>query len=206
MQDIQPKIKEIQKKYKSDREKQSRAMMEFYRENKINPFSGCSGCLPIIIQLIILIAIYRVLFNISNAGFIVSPNDLYGFISNPGEIRRFFMGILDLSKPSILLTVITALSQYYQMKMIMEDKGTLPKKKTLLEKTSDTKDETPDFNHIMMKQMLYIGPALTLFFGITFPSGLALYWLVSTLFMIGQQHYLLKKKSLADHTLKQKSA
>lgn len=203
MQDIQPEMKEIQKKYKSDREKQSRAMMEFYRERKINPLSGC---LPLIIQLVVLIAIYRVLFNISNAGFIVSSTDLYTFISNPGEIRRFFLGILDLSKPSIFLAIITALSQYYQMKMIMENKGTLPKKKMPAEKTPNSTDETPDFNQIMMKQMLYIGPGLTLFFGITFPSGLALYWLVSTLFMIGQQRYLLKKDLFASRTPKHKPA
>lgn len=198
MQDIQPKIKEIQKKYKSDREKQSRAMMEFYRENKINPFSGC---LPLIIQLIVLIAIYRVLFNISQAGFIVSTDELYAFLSNPGEIRRFFLGLLDLSKPSALLAVLTALAQYFQMKMIMESKAsdeeTRKRKRAATDLAKSSEAEMPDFSQIMMKQMLYIGPALTLFFGMTFPSGLALYWLASTLFMIGQQWYLLKKKRIA---------
>ena len=198
MQDIQPKIKEIQKKYKSDREKQSRAMMEFYRENKINPFSGC---LPLIIQLIILIAIYRVLFNISQAGFIVSSDDLYSFLKNPGEIRRLFFGILDLSKPSVFLAVATALAQYYQMKMIMDTKATdTAKKKQTIPIDKKTENETPDFSQVMMKQMLYIGPALTLFFGMTFPSGLALYWFTSTLFMIGQQWHLLAKKSTASLT------
>ena len=190
LQEIQPKIKEIQKKYKSDREKQSRAMMEFYRENKINPFSGC---LPLIIQLIVLIAIYRVLFNSSQAEFMASSETLYSFVSNPGEIRRFFLGILDLSKPSVLLAVMTALAQYYQMKMIMESKQEGVKKALSLKTSPDAKPEEPDFNQIMMKQMLYIGPALTLFFGMTFPSGLALYWFASTLFMIGQQWLIVKK-------------
>lgn len=190
MQEIQPKIKELQKKHKGDREKQSRAMMEFYKENKINPLSGC---LPLILQLVVLIAIYRVLFNISNAGFSVSTEDLYGFISNPGDIHRFFVGILDLSKPSILLAATTAFAQYYQMKMIMDQrKEEKPPEKSVPAKNQKSPEE-PDFNQIMTKQMLYIGPGLTLFFGITFPSGLALYWLVSTLFMIAQQRYLLKK-------------
>ncbi len=195
MQDIQPKIKEIQKKYKSDREKQSRAMMEFYRENKVNPFSGC---LPLVIQLVVLIAIYRVLFNISKAGFIVSTDNIYAFLSNPGEIHRFFLGLLDLSKPSILLAAVTALAQYYQMKMIMESRQATEKQKSVIEKSPKADNETPDFNQIMTKQMLYIGPGLTLFFGITFPSGLALYWLTSTLFMIWQQWLIVKKK----HTLR----
>lgn len=195
LQEIQPKIKEIQKKYKSDREKQSRAMMEFYRDNKINPFSGC---LPLIIQLIVLIAIYRVLFTISQADFMASSETLYTFVSNPGQIGRLFLGLLDLSKPSALLAIMTALAQYYQMKMIMESKKTLDKKSaTTIQSPTKTEKDAPDFNEIMMKQMLYIGPALTLFFGMTFPSGLALYWLASTLFMIAQQWHLLKKQKLA---------
>jgi YidC/Oxa1 family membrane protein insertase len=52
----------------------------------------------------------------------------------------------------------------------------------------------PDFSEMMSKQMLYLGPVLTLFIGIKFPAGLALYWLVSTGFMIGQQYYLNKKE------------
>lgn len=196
MQEIQPKIKELQRKHKGDREKQSRAMMEFYKKNKINPLSGC---LPLILQLVVLIAIYRVLFNISNSGFSVSTEDLYTFISNPGDIHRFFLGILDLSKPSILLAATTALAQYYQMKMIMDQRQTEKEsEKPVPAKESKTPEE-PDFNQIMTKQMLYIGPGLTLFFGITFPSGLALYWLVSTLFMIAQQQHLLKKQPSKKH-------
>lgn len=187
LQEIQPKIKEIQRKHKDDREKQSRAMMEFYRENKVNPFSGC---LPLIVQLIVLIAIYRVLFNISQAGFVASSETLYSFVSNPGDIGRLFLGILDLSKPSIFLAVTTALAQYYQMKMIMVKKEHAIRSIAPDPKSADQKPGEPDFNEIMMKQMLYIGPAVTLFFGMTFPSGLALYWLTSTIFMIGQQWHL----------------
>ncbi len=194
LQEIQPKIKEIQKKYKGDREKQSRAVMEFYRENKVNPFSGC---LPLIIQLVILIAIYQVLFSISNSGFVASSEVLYSFISNPGNIHQLFLGILDLSKPSTILAVATALAQYYQMKMTM---GQQEKKKARERvESSDAKNDQdqkePDFNQIMMQQMLYIGPALTLFFGMTFPSGLALYWFVSTLFAIGQQRHVFGREN-----------
>jgi YidC/Oxa1 family membrane protein insertase len=61
LQELQPKIKEIQNKYKDNKEKQTKEIMEFYKKNKTNPFSGC---LPLIVQLIFLIAIYRILFNI----------------------------------------------------------------------------------------------------------------------------------------------
>ena len=93
MQEMQPRIKEIQNKYKNDKEKQSRALMEFYKENKVNPFSGC---LPMIVQLIVLIAIYRVLFNISQNKLLADSSLLYSFIHNPGQINHMFLNIIDL--------------------------------------------------------------------------------------------------------------
>ena len=66
-------------------------------------------------------------------------------------------------------------------------------------KKSENKDapkketDGPDFANIMQQQMLYIGPILTLIIGLQFPAGLPLYWMITTLFMIGQQYYILKK-------------
>jgi YidC/Oxa1 family membrane protein insertase len=183
LQELQPKIKEIQEKYKNDKEKQTRETMEFYKKNKANPFSGC---LPLIVQLVFLIAIYRVFINISDAGLIVDPKLLYSFIPNPGQINNFFLGIVDLSKPSIPIAVLAALSQYFQTKMMMGKTKSEEKKK---ESTSSS----PDFAQIMNKQMLYLGPFLTLFIGIKFPAGLAIYWLVSTVFTLLQQMQIAKK-------------
>ncbi len=195
MQELQPRIKEIQAKHKDDKEKQSRAMMELYKESKSNPFSGC---LPMIVQLVFLIAIYRVLFNISEAGLVVNSGDLYAFISNPGQINKMFLGIVDLSSainfsnialsslPHILLVVLAAGSQFIQTKMLMAKQP-----------VKVAKQGEADFSQIMTKQMLFLGPLLTLFIGIKFPAGLALYWLVSTVFMILQQKYMQKKEDSA---------
>jgi YidC/Oxa1 family membrane protein insertase len=196
MTELQPKIKEIQKKYKEDKEKQSQVLMELYKTNKSNPFSGC---LPMIVQLIFLIAIYRVLFNISQANLMVDGNILYSFINNPGQIDKMFLGIIDLSTavnlgnisfseiPKLILIVLAALSQYFQTKMLMA------KQKTT--QSSQNNDKT-DFSQILSQQMLYLGPLLTLFIGVKFPSGLALYWLISTAFMIIQQYFLEKEDKL----------
>src|SRR5690606_2645601 len=128
MQELQPKIKEIQKKYKNDKEKQSRALMEFYKENKTNPLSGC---LPMVVQLIFLIAIYRVLFNISQSGLVINGSGLYSFIQNPGKVNDVFLGIINLSStlnikslslvnlPHLLLVFGAAASQFYQSKMLI---------------------------------------------------------------------------------------
>ena len=180
MQELQPKIKALQHKHKDDKEKQTRAVMEFYKENKVNPLAGC---LPLIIQLTFLIAIYRVLINISRAGLQVQGSSLYTFITNPGQINHLFLNIVDLTHPNYLFAILAAAAQYYQTK-IMLDRQPQPEKKD--------DSEAPDFAQIMTKQMLIVGPLLTLFIGFTFPAGLSLYWLVSTTFMIAQQEYIFK--------------
>jgi YidC/Oxa1 family membrane protein insertase len=200
MQELQPKIKELQKKYKDDKEKQSKAVMELYKTHKTNPFSGC---LPLVFQLVFLIAIYRVLFNISSAGLKVSQAVLYPFVSNPGQINQYFLGMIDLSKtldlknltlgsaPHLILIFLAAAAQYYQTKMLMgKQLAAAPADKT-------KKKKEDDIAQMMTKQMLYMGPLLTLFIGIRFPAGLALYWLVSTVFMVAQQIYLEKKSEPA---------
>lgn len=181
LQDLQPKIKEIQQKHKNDKEKQTKEVMEFYKKNKTNPFSGC---LPLIVQLVFLIAIYRILINISNAGFFVKAEELYSFVSNPETINHFFIGLVDLTRPSIALAVLAAGAQFYQTKMLMKKQPVAVKKES----------NQADFAQIMSKQMLYLGPILTLFIGIKFAAGLALYWLASTLFMIAQQWQMAKKE------------
>lgn len=182
LQEMQPKIKEIQQKYKNDKEKQTKEMMEFYKKNKTNPFSGC---LPLVVQMIFLIAIYRVLINISDAGFAVKAEELYSFVANPGTIKSMFLGIVDLTRPNIYLAVLAAAAQYFQTKMLMKKQPEVAK--------SD--GNQADFAQIMSKQMLYLGPLLTLFIGVKFAAGLALYWLASTLFMIAQQWQMEKKKA-----------
>lgn len=188
MQEFQPQIKELQRKHKDDKEKQTKELMEFYKKNKANPFSGC---LPMIVQLIFLIAIYKILINISAVGLTIEEGILYSFVSSPGKINHLFAGVVDLTRPSIVLAVLAAISQYFQSKMLMKSKEDKKEKKG--EKTKD--DDKPDFASIMTKQMLYLGPFLTLFIGIKFAAGLSLYWLVSTLFMLGQQALIDKKKT-----------
>ncbi|MFC1609072.1 YidC/Oxa1 family membrane protein insertase, partial [Patescibacteria group bacterium] len=172
MQEYQPKIKKIQEKYKDNKEKQTKAIMEFYKTHKINPFSGC---LPLVFQLIFLIAFYRILINISAAGLVVDGSELYSFISNPGGINHLFIGIVDLSKPNIVLAFLAAIGQYWQTKMMLDIK----KDETTGSK-ADKKDEKVDFAQAMSKQMMYLGPILTFVIGIKFAAGLALYWLTST--------------------------
>jgi YidC/Oxa1 family membrane protein insertase len=176
MQELQPEIKRVQEKYKNDKEKQGKELMNLYKEKKVNP---ASGCLPMVVQIIFIIALYRALV----AGINFSEcKDLYSFVACPTKIGTSFLGILDLAKPNIILAAFTAAAQFFQTKMMM---GTM--KAAAIGGKSD-------FAQTMNQQMLYLGPLLTLFIGARFPAGLPLYWLVMTLFMIGQQ-YLVQKKA-----------
>lgn len=179
MQEIQPKLREIQEKYKNDKEKQTRELMACYKENKVNPFAGC---FPLVIQVIFFIAIYRVIITIANGGFVVNPNDLYSFVSDPGPINQIAFSFLDLLEKNYWLAGLAALVQYFQTKMLMPTTPAAPKK-----------DGDVDMMGMMNKQMLYLGPAMTFIIGITFPAALTLYWFVSTLISWAQQKWIFSR-------------
>ncbi|MFA9262332.1 MAG: YidC/Oxa1 family membrane protein insertase [Undibacterium sp.] len=183
MQEIQPKIKEIQERYKGDKEKQTKATMECYKENKVNPFAGC---LPLIVQLVFFITFYHVIMNISGQKLIVNAGDLYSFVKNPGEISHMAFGILDMLKASPILGALAALAQYFQTKMILPQSAP--------SSTAKKDGEMPDMAAIMGKQMLYLGPALVFFFSFKFPAALSLYWFVSTLISWGQQKWIFMQR------------
>lgn len=183
MQELQPKIKELQKKYKDDREKLSKETMALYKEHKVNP---AAGCLPLIVQMIVFITVYQVIINLSKDHTLtVQAENLYTFIAAPENINHLFLGFMNLSEPFALIAVITAIAQYYQIKMMQTTTTTSPEKAEGKDEKQDTSE--PDFATIMQKQMVIIIPVMTLLIGLKFPSGLTLYWLASTVFMIGQQ-------------------
>ncbi len=178
MLDIQPKIKEIQAKYKDNKEEQAKAMMAVYAEHKVSPFSSC---LPLLVQLPLFIALYQVL----SAGLKSQGLDgLYAFVPNPGTISTLSLGFLDLSKRSIVLAVLAAGAQFFQAKMMNRKDPEVHKE--------ESKDE--DMMATMNKQMLYMMPAMTLFIGWNLPAGLTLYWLLTNLAMIAQQKLAFGKK------------
>jgi len=178
LQDLQPKIDDLKIKYKDKQQEMGRALMDLYKENKVNPFSSC---LPLLLQLPFFIAVYRVFRN----GLDQHLDLVYSFIYRPEFINSIFLGFLDLSKPNIYLAIMAGLAQFWQAKMMMAKKN---KNNTTL---VDSKNES--MTAIMNKQMLYFMPALTIFIGITLPGGLTLYWLVLTLLTILQQSLTIKE-------------
>ncbi len=177
LQDLQPQTEELKKKFKDNKEAMSKAMLELYKKNKVNPFSSC---LPLIVQLPFLFAVFRVFRD----GFDNGTLDLvYPFITRPEAINYISLGFIDLSVRNIPMAVMAGAAQFWQTKMMMAKKPPI--------KSPGAKDE--NMAAIMNKQMLYFMPLLTVVIGIQFPGGLALYWLVTTVLTGAQQAWLFNK-------------
>lgn len=180
MQTIQPKIEELKKKYKDNKEKMTQEMMRLYKEEKVNPFSSC---LPLLIQFPFLIAVFQVFRNGLSSD--ASLNLLYPFVANPGHINAIAFGFLDLAKSNIYLAILAGLAQFWQAKMMVTKKPAV--------NTPGSKDES--MMAAMNKQMVYFMPLITVFISMSLPGGLALYWFITTLLMAVQQIFIFKKKA-----------
>lgn len=185
LQDLQPKVEELKKKYSKNKEKLGRAMMKLYKENKVNPLSSC---LPLLIQMPFLYAVFWVFRD----GFDNGSLDLvYSFISRPESIDTVSLGFIDLAKKNPTIAILAGAAQYWQSKMLMAKR---PKaKNNIVKKAGDM-----DMAAIMNKQMIYFMPIITVFIGMSFPGGLALYWLVTTVLTGVQQLFIFKKKEKKD--------
>ena len=159
-------IKEIQTRCKT-KEEQSKELMKFYKENKINPFSGC---LPLIIQLPIIFALYRALMNVLVVGSAVSP---------------MFLGIVNLSEKNTILAILAGISQFFASKLTMKRTVTMPQ--------PGVSDKAAETQRKMTSQMTYFMPIITVVIGIGLPAGLTFYWTISTLLGLTQDYYLYKK-------------
>jgi len=179
LQDLQPKIKKIQNEYKDKKEEQAKALMELYKSNKVNPFGGC---LPILVQLPILIALYSVFLNGLKPDYL---SNLYSFVLNPGVINPSFLGLFDLSSRSIILALLAGGLQFIQSKMI------LPK----VDLSGAPKRSDEAIAQMVSKQTLYFLPFITVIISWRLPAGLPLYWAVTTLFTIFQQFVIMRNRN-----------
>ena len=175
MQMLQPQIKKIQAQHKDDKEKQAAALMEIYRAHQVNPFSGF---LLLLVQIPVLIALYRVFLSGLGSGSFAS---LYSFVSRPAEFNFNFLGLINLHERSMLMVGFSAIAQYFQAWLALPA-GTGSKELSAAEK--------------MGKQMVFLGPALAFIILIKLPAAISLYWLTSSLFSVLQQ--VVVNKSLKD--------
>lgn len=180
LQELQPKLDELKEEHGDNKEALAQAMMNLYREHKVNPLSSC---LPLLIQFPFIIAVYQVF----RTGLESSTFELlYPFVSQPESLNIMFLGFMDLSKPALILAVLAAIGQFFQTRMLLRKQP--PKK---LRKKEGAKDE--NMMAAMNKNMSFIMPAITLVIGMSLPAGLTLYWFITTFATILQQHLIYKQ-------------
>ena len=175
---LAPELKKIKESGKS-KEEQARLTFELYKANKANPFSGC---LLVLIQIPIIFALYWVFYK----GISFDGGLLYSFVEAPERVNMFFLGVLDISQKSLILAILAGISQYLQAHF-------MPKPAS----TGEVGSLSHSFSKSMHFQMKYFFPFLVAFIAYTISGAVALYWITSNIFSIGQQIYATKKKHLA---------
>jgi len=179
IQKVQPYIDKIKAEYKDDQKKQSEEIMKIYKEHKINLFGSC---LPLIIQLPILLALYRVFWAGLNTA---SLTHLYSWFPHPPlELHTVFLQfthipalMVDLTTRNIYLAGLAGVAQFVQSQVTIR---------------YTAKTAVPSSQKITNQAMLYIFPVMTLVISLTLPSALGLYWATTTIVMAIQQVIIYK--------------
>lgn len=183
MREIQGELDEIKEKYKNDREGMGRALLDLYKVNKINPFSGI---LLIFIQLPVILALYWVVYK---GGLpTINTEVLYSFISIPENVNMDFLGFFHIAESkSVILALLAAVTQHLQARFSFPKQDQAPK--------SDPNkiDFKNDLMRGMQIQIKWVLPIFVFFISYGLISAVALYWTVSNLFSIGQEIYIREK-------------
>ena len=174
MQKIQPKIKELQKKYKDDKPKLQEETLKFYQDNKVNPLGGC---LPLILQMPVFIALFQVLGGTDKKPGLLMQH----FLANPGISKSFYFIIPDITKspammygahgllaalPYVVLALLFALSVWLPQQLMPGERS--------------------------QKMMGLYMAVMMLWFGWISPAGVLLYWVTSSAWQIAQQQIMMK--------------
>jgi YidC/Oxa1 family membrane protein insertase len=188
MQEVAPQIAKMKEKNKNDKAKQQSEMMRIYKENDINP---ASGCLPVLLQFPIMIALYRSLTHIITLN---SPHAIeqvnktlyFSFLHLEKAWNPDFFGLHLAVSPNkvlaqtpfiILVPLLTALLQFLLSRM-------------MLPAIPAPKQNKDDFQSAIQSQSMFIFPVMIGWFAFTLPFGLSLYWNTFTVFGILQQYLL----------------
>ena len=187
---LQPKMKEIQKKHKDDRQKQSEEMMKLYKEHKTNPLSSC---LPIIAQAPIFFSLFTVLNGIAHNhphGVFKGSNGLGTAAFLSAQKAKFFGASLS---DTFLNTHVTSTKLVTIGLIIFMSATTFTTQRQLMVKGMPKTDGANDMMQSQQKIMLYVFPLIFAVSGVNFPVGVLIYWGTTNLWTFGQQYYVIKR-------------
>lgn len=178
MRAIAPELEALKEKHKDDKQEQARKTMELYKQHGVNPFSGC---IVVLVQLPVLFALY---FVFSKGLHTLNTDALYSFVHLPTTIGMSFLGIV-LSGKSILLAVIAAVAQYFQISLSVP-----PTPKAEAGAKPSFKD---DFARSFNVQMRFMLPLIVFGVSYSISAAVALYWATSNAFSIAHELYVKRK-------------
>ena len=178
---IQPIIAKAQEQHKENKQMLGIKMLEIYKEHKLNPFSSI---LLMIIQIPIVFALY---FVFANGGLPeINTSDLYSFVSHVNNINHILFSV-DFTKANIVVGLIAAVSQYIQIRLSLQNMKPVEDKPLSEMKPEEMMQKQMSF---MMK---YFIPILIFIASLKVSAAVALYWIVSSVFMIVQELYFRNK-------------
>jgi YidC/Oxa1 family membrane protein insertase len=189
---LQPQMKEIQKKYKDDRQKQSEEMMKLYKEHKTNPLASC---FPILAQAPIFFALFTVLNGIAakTPEGVLAPiarGFLKGEYLDSAAQATFFGAKISqsfLGSPELTVKIVTVIL------IVLMSATTFTTQRQLMVKGMPKMDSS---NNMMLQQqkiMLYLFPVIFAISGVNFPVGVLIYWSTTNFWTWGQQYYVIKR-------------
>jgi YidC/Oxa1 family membrane protein insertase len=178
IKELQPELKKLKEKFKGDKQGYALAQSQLYKSYNINPLAGC---LPQIIQLVILIVLYRAII---------------GLFDQSSGLNFSFLWV-DLSQPDKLYVfpILAAASQFILSLMISpatQTRDIVPNKtqSDLLKKANEKEEDMAEMASTMQQQMMFLMPIMTGVIALNLPSGLALYWIMGTVFSIVTQYFV----------------
>lgn len=182
LKEVQPLVKEIQEKHKNDKQTLGIKIMEVYKEKKVNPFSMIGYLL--FVQVPIFLGLYFVF----SKGLVHHTGALYSFIHFPEVVNTFFFNIDLMIKGSFVIAILAGTAQYFHSRNTLALQPTVPERK---------KGEMPIFQDELQRslrfQTLYFIPILITVTAFYFPAAIGLYWIVNSLFSIGQEKFVQMK-------------
>ena len=183
---LQPHMKEIQKRHKDDRQKQSEEMMKLYKEHKTNPLAPC---LPLLAQAPIFFALFRVLSGIAHNKSYV-PNVLTTNLLATAHDAKFLGAPIS---DSFLSSHITSTKIVTVCLIAFMSATTFTTQRQLMVKGMPKLDPSNNMMAQQQKIMLYIFPVIFAISGVNFPIGVLIYWSTTNLWTFGQQFYVIKR-------------
>lgn len=169
MASLKPQLDALKKKHGKDPKVLQKKQLEFYKSHGVNP---AGGCLPFIAQFVVLIALYRVFMNTLSG-----DNAIFQHVN-------FLWLDLSVKDTSYVLPVLAGALQFLTSLTMLPGVENDPAKRKGKKKD---KEDVAEMAASMQQQMVYFMPIMTVVFALQFPSGLALYWVITTAFSFGQQ-------------------